>query len=150
MQVTGVYDYGVRVHSPIKSRWRAVEARHLSPEENKGKHNIYVDAVDEDGQRVQGVSLRWAWDGGGEQKPIAMDKPEGEPMCNIPMWKGQMVAVWRGEDSDIVTGLHTMHGDEAGPGGELWNSNGHHSFYIKFQRAAVAPKTLCPCCGKEL
>ncbi len=30
--------------------------------------------------------------------------------------------------------MHTNHPDEPGPGGELWNSVGHHSFHVVFQR----------------
>lgn len=150
MQVQGLVDYGVRVHRPPKADWVVVEARHLSPEENKGKHHIYVDALDEHGKRVEGARLCWGWDGGGEQPPIKMDKPIGEPMCNIPVYKGQMIAVWMGEHSDVVTGLHTMHPDELGPNGEKWNSVGHHSFYICFQKVGQAAKKVCACCGREL
>jgi len=36
--------------------------------------------------------------------------------------------------SDRVENLHTKHADEPGPNGEIWNSIGHHSFYVIFQR----------------
>ncbi len=151
MPVTKAFDYGVVVHTDPQNEWVVVEVRHLTPAENKGKHHIYVDAVDENGQRVKGLHLGWAWDGGGAQPAIPMDKPEGEPMVNIPMFRGQMVAVWMlGGRSDIVAGLHTLHGNEAASGGELWNTNGHHSFYIKFQKMAAAPNPVCKCCGREL
>jgi len=83
---------------------------------------------------------------------MSMDKPNGEPMCDIPVWRGQMVYVSMGNDSDSVVGIHTMHGDELGPNGEIWNSNGHHSFYIKFQKVRLQadPKRVCSCCGREL
>ena len=89
--------------------------------------------------------LNWGWDGGGEQPAIAMDKPIGEPMCNIPVYKGQTIAVWMGEHSDVVIGLHTMHPDEFGPNGEKWNSAGHHSFYICFQKVARSASAGDPC-----
>ena len=52
------------------------------------------------------------------------------------MYGGQKLEVWvdgRGIPSDIVTNLHTDHPDEPAPSGELWNTKGHHSFYLKFQ-----------------
>ena len=54
---------------------------------------------------------------------------------------GQVTTVWIADParpSDAVENLHTRHADEAGPGGELWNSIGHHSFYIQYQ-LTVAP-----------
>ena len=34
----------------------------------------------------------------------------------------------------MVENIHTNHPDQHGPGGEVWNSTGHHSFYVVFQR----------------
>jgi hypothetical protein len=60
---------------------------------------------------------------------------------NIAVFPRQKVSVWiKGlnkddqDKSDRVENLHTMHGDEKGAGGEIWNSFGHHSFYVVFQR----------------
>lgn len=142
--------YGFGIHRMDGAIWRVAEARHLTPEENKGRHNVFVDAIDDQGQRVTGAMLWWG-DTGGVVGKMSMDKPAGEPMCNVPVWSGQMVYVSMGDNSESVVGLHTMHGDELGPNGEIWNSNGHHSFYIKFQKAgAVAVKKVCQCCGREL
>ena len=150
MQAQELDKYGVRVHGISRPEWIVKEVSHLTPEENKGKHHIYVDALDENGKRVDGAMLNWGWDGGGEQPAIKMDKPTNEPMCNIPVYRGQTIAVWMGNDSDVVTGLHTLHPDELGPNGEKWNSMGHHSFYICFQKVGQAAKKVCACCGKEL
>lgn len=143
--------WGIGVHEAANGEWKVAKIHHLTPEENRGRHNIYIDALDEQGQRLQGQRLHWGWDGGGAQMPLNMDKPAGEPMCNIPIFRGQVIYVSMGEKSPTVVGLHSMHGDELGPNGEIWNSNGHHSFYIAFQKAgSVAPKKTCPCCGQEL
>ena len=142
--------YGVQIHHVVNPAWRVTNVHHLTPAENKGKHNVYVDAFDETGQRVSGVELWWG-DSSGAMGKMNMDKPSGEPMCNIPIWRGQMIYVSMGDDSDSVVGLHSMHGDELGPNGEIWNSQGHHSFYVCFQKVGQAAKpTVCPCCGQEL
>jgi hypothetical protein len=144
-------DYGIAVHRADGAEWVVKSVRHLTPEENKGNHHVYVDALEPDGSRAKGLRFNWGWDGGSDQISVALDKPEGEPMGNLPMWKGQVVAVWMGDDSDVVTGLHTLWPDESGPNGEKWNTRGHHSFHVVFQRVAQAQQPrICPCCGKEL
>ena len=62
-----------------------------------------------------------------------------------------MLSVWiagpsanAADKSDRVSHLHTDHDDERGPGGELWNSRFHHSFYVVFQRTRKAAGTGAP------
>jgi hypothetical protein len=142
--------WGIGVHEAANGEWKVAKIHHLTPDENKGRHNIYIDALDESGQRVTGAMLWWG-DSGGVMERVSMDKPAGEPMCNIPIFRGQVIYVSMGEKSPTVVGLHSMHGDELGPNGEIWNSNGHHSFYIVFQKVgSVDTKKTCPCCGREL
>ena len=72
--------------------------------------------------------------------PRAFDKPDNEPAANVEMYGGQIVWVELGGDdvpSERVAGMHTAHADEPGPGGENWNSYGHHSFYVVFQRTVA-------------
>lgn len=147
-EVNGARAYGVRVLPtsvrPGQVYWRVVEVRHLTPNENRGKHNIYVDAVGPDGQRWVQPSLRigWTWEGRRADEPAPpkpLDKPAGEPMGNIDLGKGQVTRIWLIDDvpSDAVEGMHTNHPDERGPNGEIWNSTGHHSFYVKLQLATA-------------
>lgn len=76
---------GVRIESPIGDvEWKAVEL----PEENRGRHHVFVD-----GDRVQDGPLAWGWYGGDQMEALKMDKPVGEPMCNIPIFRGQMIWV---------------------------------------------------------
>ena len=51
--------------APGEKYWRLVYVRHRTPEENQGKHNAYVTAIDENGQRVHDDALRigWTWEG---------------------------------------------------------------------------------------
>jgi hypothetical protein len=145
--------YGVRVVTaqeegkvaPGGKYWRLVRVRHLSPEENQGKHNAFVDAVDENGVRVRDPALRigWTWEGrtpGETAEPKALDKPDSEPAGNVDIYGGMRLGVWitgDGLPSDRAESLHTNHPDEPGPNGELWNSIGHHSFALLFQRSVA-------------
>jgi hypothetical protein len=118
--------------------WRAVRVHHLTPEENQGRHHIFLDALDEAGHRVSGAQARVTWPGG--EQTLTVDKPLGEPGTNFPMWKWQICAVeMLGLPSDRVENLHTGHPDEPpGQGNTLF----HHSFEVVFQRAvssAVQP-----------
>lgn len=136
--------YGVTVVpvTPVRAAfWRAVEVRHLSPSENKGRRGVYVDVIGPDGKRVRNSTLMlcYSWQGRGATeaappKPFDKENDTGHGMIDI--WKGQVLSVWVGGDglaSDVVQGMHSNHPDEPGPNGETWNSVGHHSFYIKFQ-----------------
>jgi len=101
--------------------------------------HLLLDAVDEYGQRVMNLRAGWTWVGrrGNEPaRPFPLDKPPGEPMGNLPIFSGQIITVWIVDDipSERVSGLHTLHPDEPGPGNELWNTRGHHSFHVVFKR----------------
>lgn len=142
--------YGVRIVSAEvaegESYWRVIGVHHLTPEENRGKHNVFLEALDENGQRVRNpiAWAGWTWEGRRPEEaanPVPLDKPDNEPANNIVMHFGQIVSVWingltpdAAAISDQVENCHTSHPDELGPSGEVWNSIGHHSFYVVFQR----------------
>ncbi|MEX1020539.1 MAG: N-acetylmuramidase domain-containing protein [Litorilinea sp.] len=123
--------------------WRVAGIYHLSPAENKGKHAIYVDVVDEQEQRVRDSELRldWGWEGqqpDQQSTPKRFDKPDHEPATNVDLYLGQktwICVTGDGLPSDRVVNLHSNHPDEPEPGGNKWNTIGHHSFYVVFQRA---------------
>ncbi len=122
--------------------WKVIKVQHLSPDENAGKHNVFVDALDEAGQRCQNAALRigWTWEGRRADEPAdpkLLDKPTNEPAGNVDLYKGQLLQVWIEGDncpSDRVENLHTNHPDENNTAGTLGNSIGHHSFHVVFQR----------------
>ncbi|MCX7707159.1 MAG: hypothetical protein N2204_04040 [Anaerolineae bacterium] len=135
--------YGVTIQPAIPTPgswyWQAVRVHHLTPEENGGRHHIFLDLFDPSlgdggtpyGKRVYGGRLRITWDGG--EQIVTVDKPANEPGTNFPMWRWQVCTVealgMPGAElpSDRVTGLHTGHPDEA-PGNTLF----HHSFSVTF------------------
>jgi hypothetical protein len=109
--------------------WKCIKIHHLTPEENNGNHNVFVDVVDENDQRVYGtrVSLKWPTGSG----IGTIDKPPEEAGTNFPLWKNQVVEIEViGRPSDRVIGLHTGHPNE-GAGNALY----HHSFFVLFKRA---------------
>ena len=119
--------------------WQAVRVHHLTPEENGGRHHIYLDILDPAtapdpgsmGGRVFGARARITWEGG--ELLVTIDKPMNEPGTNLPLWKGQVcdaiaLGLPGGElASDRVTNMHTGHPDEA-----VGNTLFHHSFGVTF------------------
>jgi len=128
--------YGVEIQPAQVEKgeqyWKVIKVHHLSPVENHGNHNVYVDLLDKDGNRIYGAKARATWQGG--QGEVTIDKPENEPGTNFPLWKHQVcTAEGLGLPSDKVVNLHSGHPDEAGP--PAWgNTLFHHSFYVIFQR----------------
>ena len=109
--------------------WKVTLVHHLTPTENKGNHHVYVDVLDEDGDRAYGTQVLLKWPSGSGIGVI--DKPLNEPGTNFPIWKNQVVEVEViGKPSDRVVGLHTAHPDE-GAGNSLY----HHSFLLVYQLA---------------
>lgn len=112
--------------------WRAVRVHHLTPEENGGRHHIFLDVLDEAGERLFGA-VRVTWDG--QEQVIIAGKRLNEPGANFPTFGGQRCAVEalglpdQTLPSDRVVNLHSDHPDEP-PG----NTRFHHSFSVVFQR----------------
>jgi hypothetical protein len=127
--------------------YKCIGVHHLLPEENTGKHSVFLEVLDEAGQRVNGALIGWDWEGRRpteQAPPVRLDKPPREPGADIAMHGGQKVSVWvTGARSDRVENLHTYHPDQ-GSG----NTIGHHSFYVVFQRtragATVPPPPVIP------
>lgn len=127
--------YGISLTTYPHSRYKIREVRHLPPEENKGKHNVYIDVYNTSGNRVSNVLAIAQHDE--KSRSFYLDKRQGEPMGNTPIYPGERLSVcidagFR-DTSDVVHGLHTNHPTELGPSGEIWNSYGHHSFYLRFE-----------------
>src|SRR5215204_5452706 len=116
--------YDVRLEQAPQSAsglyWKLMSATHLAPEANVGRHNVYVTAVDDLGKRVMdpGVKIGWSWEGRRDDEPaepLPLDKRDGEPPGNLPLFSPNMKAsVWIHDgtaSSDVVYNLHTNHPD---------------------------------------
>jgi hypothetical protein len=133
--------------------WKVIGVHHLLPDENVSKHNVYIEALDEQGKRIRNPMawVGWTWEGRRPNEradPVPLDKPDNETGGDIAVHFGQKISVWiRGlsrdgnDKSDRVENLHTAHPDEPLPDGRLLNTLGHHSFYLVFQRTR---KTAAP------
>jgi hypothetical protein len=126
--------------------WKVIGVHHLLPRENFSNHHVYIEALDEDGNRIKNplTWAGWTWEGRRPDEvanPVGLDKPNWEAAGNLTMHFGQKVSVWiKGghrdaqDKSDRVENIHTTHPDEPLPDGTLLNTLGHHSFYVVFQR----------------
>lgn len=130
-----------------KECWRIIKVRRLTADENRGKHNVFVRAIDSTGNRVRDDRLRvvWTWQGRSpdqEARPSALDKGDGDfGHADIPIEKGVRAEIWLegdGLESDHVANLHTDHNlaEKASDGGD-GNYWFHHSYLVIFQRQPV-------------
>lgn len=133
--------YGVNVvKAPAGAAWRCIGVFHLASGENNGRHNVFVDVLDENGNRTREPVINWTWYIDAPVQTVRLDKPDDEPAADIPVEKSATVTIrinGGGIPSDSVGNLHTRHNDEA-----TGNTYGHHSFYVVFQRqrsAIIAP-----------
>lgn len=155
-EVNQAAQYGARVQPadvPAGSLyWKVVNVRHLSPDENRGKHNVFVRVLDENGARVRDPNLRigWTWEGRREDEradPKTLDKPDGElGFGDVDLFKGQHTEVWiegDGLPGDHVLNLHTDHEPaEKTADGQDGNTRFHHSYLVTFQRTRQAEAAM--------
>lgn len=113
--------------------WRLIEARWQDEQEAGGKHHIYVEVLDEGGQRVVGHPVTVYWGGGGDTLPTE-NKPAPEYAFNYPMYKaGNSYNVKvEGLPSDAIVGIGL------GTPGDHRYFTIHTNFLLTFQKV-VAP-----------
>ena len=123
-------------------QYKLLESRRMTPCENRGKHNIFIQIVDGAGNPVDGVMVVQT---PADQIGNVLDKmvtgTKGPGMAEFVMWKGAQYAVYISNDgtnptgSDIAVPLHPNFTDEAscedGGGG---NTLFHNSFKVVFQK----------------
>lgn len=129
--------YGVSVtrRSPIGTQptWRCIGIAHLTGAQNGGNHHVFLDVLDEKGQRINGARLLVS-NAGKAPFPVTIDKLANEAGADVPMHWNDTFKIWVAGDhpSDEAHNFHIRHEDE-GAG----TTRGHHSFYVVFQRAAA-------------
>lgn len=117
---------------------RCVVVHLLTKEENGGNHNLYMDVIDENNNRLNNSLLR------GRNNNINLstriDKPPNEFGCNFAMYPQDTISCWVGEvpglgkiPSDVVSGFSTRWG-----GPIVGNQDyGHISYYVIWQIATT-------------
>lgn len=129
-------NYGVRIVPKQNSNWVA-SIYHLSPNENRGGHTIYIRVLCKQNEIDAQRAINWGWLGMNTREieqttPIYDDKGPQEIKTH-PIFKSQQI--WlsvAGGDSieDIHTGIDPdVPADDGGHG----NSRFHHSYMVLFQ-----------------
>ncbi|HXF63384.1 MAG TPA: cyclic nucleotide-binding domain-containing protein [Caldilineaceae bacterium] len=115
--------------SPGQQYWRLIEARWADEQESGGKHHIYVEVLDENGNRIVGQPVTVFW-GDGSYTAGIEDKAPPDYGYNYMMYaagNAYNVKV-EGLPSDILRGAGM--GDIERPKYGI-----HTSFYLVYQRA---------------
>ncbi len=111
--------------------WKVLGIHHLTPDENQGNHNIYVEMLCKQNEREAFRAIHWTWQGRrpDENAPdiFAGQKPLNE-LVNIPLNLGMIVSVWP-HLGEMARGFSSNHPDADEDG----NTIGHHSFFVCFQ-----------------
>ncbi|MCB0163834.1 MAG: peptidoglycan DD-metalloendopeptidase family protein [Anaerolineae bacterium] len=128
--------YGLTINpvdDPSQPHWRVIGIHHLTGAESHGQHNLFVDILDEHGERINNsqVVVR-----NYDLPPatLTLDKPANEPGTNTQMYFNDTLSIvvkWDGLPSELAEGFHTRHEDDDPPG----STRGHHSYYIVFQKS---------------
>jgi hypothetical protein len=93
---------------PDEPIFRLVSAKYLNEWEAAGLHHVFVEVLDEQGERIVGQPVTLSWRDG-KSKMITEDKPEPEFAANSPLYgsieDGTYKVYVDGAPSDIVSGL---------------------------------------------
>lgn len=134
--------------SQTNSAYRVALITHLPGNVNQGNHCVYLDVLDGDGRPLSNPPLHigYTWEGRGNDEaapPQPLDKgPLDWSAGNVVLYKGMVASVWLQDGdrmvSDVVSGLRSdISADDPATGNSLY----HHSFYVVFRAASVAPVT---------
>ncbi len=132
--------YGVSIESMLPQNaeryWRVRRVRHLAPEENQGRHHLFIRVLfAEDG--VEEAPIMIEWENG--QQELVYSKDQRDPYQTIAMFTWQTCRVsMLDAPSEAVNGLTANHPDELKEdGSRSGNTLFHHSFEIEFEEVIV-------------
>lgn len=122
--------YEITIQKPQNPIRRVLGIHHLSPDENRGNHNVYVEMLCKQDERDGFQAIHWTWIGRQLNQPardiFAGQKPHNE-LVDLPLNLGMILSVWT-NGGEIVQGLSSNYPDEMDG-----NTIGHHSFFVCFQ-----------------
>lgn len=88
--------------------YRLISARYLNESEAQGLHHVFVEVLDENGQRILGQPVTLAWSDG-QGTMITEDKPYPEYAANAPLYgeisEGTYEVEVKDAPSDKISGL---------------------------------------------
>lgn len=127
------------------SYWKVIGIHALTPDENSGQHNVFIDALDESGQAIRNhskirVGTR-AHTHLPDDNPRSLDKPLTETGTDVPIEKNDRRDVWIRDAlaSDRVVNLNTrLDRIDLTRDNQIGNSRYHHSFYVVFMQSTRA------------
>ncbi len=125
--------YGVEIVVLNNLSWKVLGVHHLTPGENRGNHNVYIEMLCKQNEREGSWPIHWTQEGRrlNQNAPdvFAGQKPLNE-LVDIPLNLGMEVSVWP-HAGEVVAGLSSNHlsSNHETPG----NTIGHHSFFVCFQ-----------------
>ena len=126
----------IRASVPAGARyWKIVDAYHLSGQQNRGNHHLFLDVLNADGTRRMGARLNLYF--AGRTALVTIDKPVNEPGTNVPMFRGNYYDI---EAADLPSDK-AIHFNTEWPDEEGGNENGHHSFMVIFQETVAGTAT---------
>jgi CRP-like cAMP-binding protein len=113
--------------------------RQLTACENEGKHHIFIQVIDKNGNGLNGVPLKICWAPGDDNcaEPITESKSEGQGWVEFAMFKGVYSVQVAGAKSQVASGITPDYQlDELCPtsGNPVANSRFHASFAVTIQR----------------
>jgi CRP-like cAMP-binding protein len=116
--------------------YKVKSVRKLTPCENRGGHNIYINVIDKDGNGIPGVVVAVSWGAPTGTDVTTGTKPERGPgAVDFPMFKGTHTVQVKGARSEIAQGITPdIPVDEACDKGGGGNTLYHYSYEVVFQR----------------
>ncbi len=137
--------YGVSVEPIVAQQdleryWQVRGVRHLTPEENEGRHHIFVQAHFAENSSHTEATVRITWDGGSQD--FTLEKNQRNSILSFAMFTWQTCNVSMVDaHSERVSGLTANHPDELSEQGErTGNTLFHHSFLVEFEEKIVVQK----------
>ena len=136
--------YGVAIDSMLPREahhyWRVKRVRHLTPEENEGRHHIFVQAHFADIDEPSEARVLFEWEDSSTE--LKIERGQREPAISFAMYTWQTCRVsMAGQPSEAVVGLTANHPDELNEdGSRSGNTLFHHSFLVEFEEVVVAQR----------
>jgi hypothetical protein len=129
---------GVSLVESNTASWKVKRIEWLDKEQSQGRHHIYFDVLDEQGNRIVGIPIKVIWPTGFHT--VKTEAKSGEPYsANFPMSpsRNEFSVMIDGQDSEMVRGIGM--GADLGSG---FNASEHTSTVVFFQKVGKGENPL--------